>query len=313
MDKRFSIIVINYGTFDLLLNFLDSIQNSNDSVLVSEVIIVDNGYPDKGDSREIIIPMSFPFKIQFVQNLETSYASGVNRGAALATMDTIVIANSDVELLPQSSLKPLVEKLWEGSHIGIAGPQLIYPDGRWQRSYGRFPSLQEAFISFTMFDSLKHSVNSLMFGRCQLSSEPKIVNYIDGVFMVIKRYCFEEMGGFDENYTFYGEDADFCWRAWQNGWKVVFVPSAHIIHVRGASSTRSKLEEYTVKLYKAKRKFVEKHYGPQCAERYEQFAKMAVFERMLVYNLFAYLTQKSYWRKRAERAKEMWNVLRRGE
>ena len=211
-----SVIVINYGTPELVLNFLNSIRNSSDSVLVREVIIVDNGYPDKGDSRKFIINSSFPFKVKFAQNPDTSYTSGVNRGVALASTDTIIIANSDVELIPQFSLKPLAKKLWQDSHIGITGPQLVYPDGRWQRSYGRFPSVWEAFISLTMLDSLWRGIIMWAFHCNCLLKCPKAVEYIDGAFMVVRRSCFEKLSGFDESYYFYGEDADFCWRAWRN-------------------------------------------------------------------------------------------------
>ncbi|WP_412710518.1 glycosyltransferase family 2 protein [Atrimonas thermophila] len=41
--------------------------------------------------------------------------------------------------------------------------------------------------------------------------------------------------------TFYGEDADFCWRAQEKGWEVVFVPYARMIHYRGTSSTANEL------------------------------------------------------------------------
>lgn len=311
MTKQLSIIIVNYGTPDLLLNFLKSAQNNADSSIVSEVVIVDNEYPNKGDSRKIIIPGSFSFKIQFVQNPKKSYASGVNRGVALAAMDTIVVANSDVELLPQFSLRPLVQKLWQDSHIGITGPQLVYPDRRWQQSYGQFPSPWRAFINLTMLDSFWYGIIMWAFRRNWLLKQPRTIHYIGGAFMVIKRDCFEEIGGFDESYIFYGEDIDFCWRARRNGWKVVFVPSVQVVHIRGASSRKVAMSKYALKLIQAGQKFVEEHFGSQQARWYGRFNRMAFYERAWLYSFVAQLTHSSRWQQRAFEVRALCNAAKK--
>jgi len=221
-SRHLSVIVLNYGVYGLLSNFLQSMICHTDSNLVRDLVIVDNGYPLQGDSRDRVDASLFSFKTKFVQNSESSYASGVNRGVTLASEETLVIANNDIEWLPTSSINSLVDCLGRDPRIGVMGPQLIYPDGRWQRSYGRFPSVWEAFISLTMLDSLWHGIIMWAFRHNWLPRRPKRVGYIDGAFMVVRRSCFEELGGFNEEYSFYGEDADFCWRAWKNGWKVVF-------------------------------------------------------------------------------------------
>lgn len=312
--KGVSIIVINYGRADLVMNFLESIRNSTDSRLIEEVVIVDNGYPKKEDSRNVVNASSLPFKIKFVQNPESSYASGVNRGAALATGKIFIIANNDVQLISNCSIQPLLDHLWGDPHIGIVGPQLVYPDGSWQRSYGRFPSLKEALESLLMIDSIKNGICIMAFHCNWLKRRPKTVNYVDGAFMVVRRSCFEDLGGFDESYSFYGEDVDFCWRAWQKGWKVVFVPTVRVMHIRGATSLSDENGERTYgrKLLLAKEYFIRKNFGKHQALLYGRLIKIALFERALIYWLTATITKKGTFRKKAKKAWVGLQAVKRG-
>lgn len=299
MIKRLSIIVVNYGRADLVKNFLDSVCNSHDSGLVSEIIIVDNGYPQKGDSRDVIDASSFPFKIKFVQNPKSSYASGVNQGAALSTGEILAIANNDIELIPNHSIQPLLEYLWRNPRVGIVGPQQVYPDGSWQRSYGHFPSLKEAIVSLTMLDSMLNIIRKMRFRHNWLDRRPKEVDYIDGAFMMVRRSCFEDLGGFDEGYSFYGEDADFCWRAWKRGWKVVFIPDARMMHLRGASSTAEALEDYTTRLLVAKQRFVQNHFGVRKSNWYLRLMQIILLERYMLYSLVGKLVRLPMCEQRA--------------
>jgi len=308
--KRSSIIVINYGRCDLLANFLNSICNSSDLRLVNEVIIVDNGYPQKGDSRDVINSSTFPFKIQFVQNAESSYASGVNRGAALATGEILIISNNDVELLPGCSIQPMLDYLQENPRVGVVGPQLIYPDGSWQRSYGQFPSLREVIISLMMLDSICNGIRKLLFRYNWLGRRPKKVDYY-GAFMVVRRSCFEDLGGFNEGYSFYGEDADFCWRAWGKGWKVIFIPGARVMHLRGASSAVEVLEDYTTRLLIAKQHFVKYHFGVRKSNWYLRLMRIVLLERYMLYSLVGKLVRLPTWEQRAFEAHIRYVAARR--
>lgn len=313
MAKRLSIIIINYGRSDLVVNFLNSICNSPDLNLFSEVIIVDNGYPQKGNSRDLIDSSSFPFEIQFVQNTESSYASGVNRGAAVARGEFIIIANNDVELLPDYSIQPLLDYLLRDPRVGIVGPQQIYPDGTWQRSYGYFPSLKEVIISVTMLDSIWNGIQALTFRHNRLAKRSKEVEYIDGAFMMVRRSCFEDLGGFNENYSFYSEDADFCWRAWKRKWKVVFVPKARIMHVRGASSTAHEIGDYTFWLIMAKKYFVKERCGVREVRWYLRLMRIALLERSMLYTLISKIDRSPVWERRAFQARVRYLVTRRIE
>jgi len=251
------------------------------------------------------------FLVKIVDNLQNSYASSVNCGVAVGHGDILVISNNDFEWLPNSSIQVLFDHLRREPRIGVVGPQLVYPDGTWQRSYGRFSSVWETFTSLTMFDSLWHGIIMWVFRHNWLPRWPKKVDYIDEAFMVVRRSCFEELGGFDEEYSFYGEDADFCWRAWKNGWKVVFVSDARVMHVRGASSTANALGDYIIQLIMAKQKFVQDHFGIHQARWYRRLVQIGLFERFILYNFVAELNHSPDWQRRAFQARVRYHVIRK--
>lgn len=313
MAPQLSIVVVNYGTPRLLLSLLGSVGRSPDLALVREVIIVDNGYPQQGDSRTVVDSASHPFPIVFTRNRQHSYASGVNCGAALASGDFLVISNTDIELLPDASLRPLVSALSdEGLRIGVAGPQLVYPDGSWQQSARRFPCIHEAVLKLLMVDTAWHGLLTHRVGQRGWPDRTRQVDYVDAAFIAVHPECFWTIGGFDPSYLFYGEDADFCWRAARAGWKTVLVPLTRVMHVRGASSEGDRLRQATVRLLHAKQRFVRERQGPLRAAWYGRLYRIAVWERALFYGLVARLVPREHWKERASTARARWQAIADG-
>jgi hypothetical protein len=70
-------------------------------------------------------------------------------------------------------------------------------------------------------------------------SEPgERLDYVAGTCMLIRRRVLEQIGLFDEAFFFYYEDADFCRRARQAGWRLSVAPEARVGHAGGASVNR---------------------------------------------------------------------------
>jgi GT2 family glycosyltransferase len=302
---RVSLIIIQYGSCNLLLNFLNSLNEHPDRALIDEIIIVNNGLSLEKNFRECFQDGHLPVRI--IDNIEASYSSAVNLGAAASSGDYLIISNNDIELLLNWSIKPLLNSIVKNRHIGIIGPQLVYPDGSWQRSHGKVPSILSALVSIMMLDSIKHVLECILFHFNKQKAWK--VEYIDGAFMVVNRRCFFQLGGFDEGFSFYGEDADFCYRAWHAGWIVLFEPATRIKHIRGATSTNNTLEIYMKRLMDAQEKFMQKHYGNLQARVYKWLIKLAILERKILYFLIAKITHDKKWQKRAEEARVRYNAM----
>ena len=299
MSAPLSVLVVNFGTPELVSQLLASLASHDDRALVRELIVVDNGFPGRGDSRRSVTAEGLPFPVRFAQNAGTSYASGVNRAAALAGGDMLVVCNSDVEWLEHESVAPLVDAIREPD-VGIAGPQQVFPDGSWQRSFGPFPSLAEGLGSLVFAESVRNAMAAGRHRRAGPRGGPREVQYVDGAFMAVRRTCFEALGGFDERFGFYAEDMDFCARAARQGWRSRFVPAARVLHVRGASSTAAAPQAYYERMLSARVAFVHRHSGPAAAAWYARVLRINSHERAAVYRPLAWLAGTARWRQRLD-------------
>lgn len=306
-----AIVTVNYGSPQLVRRLLDSLHEHPDATLIAEVVVVDNGFPDRGDARAVIQPPDYAFPVRFVQNRGTSYASGANRGAALTTAPFVAISNNDLEWPRDGGIVPILECMNREPDIGVAGPGLRYPDGAWQRSYGSFPSPGERLRAMLFLEVMQGGWAAWSRRRGAVG-KPKSVDFVDGAFMVIRRSCFDQLGGFDEHFSFYAEDADFCWRAARAGWRRVTIPSALLVHVRGASSREIDAAQYVERLMTARQAFVAKHFGRRKAEWFMRLERVASSEMAAVYAVLGSVLRTPGWKRRMRltriRARAMWQL-----
>jgi len=292
-----SLIIIQYGDPELLFNLFNSLESHPDRGLISEFIIVDNGGNLSKEEGEKIMEKNFSTRI--VTNPENSYASGVNKGVRSADGDLLLISNNDVEWIEGHSIGPVLAQLSRSS-VGIVGPQQVYPDGSWQRSYGKFPSIWEAFASLLFIDSVRNLILSIEFNQnIYRTIQPE---YVDGAFMCIDRDCFESIGGFDESFEFYAEDTTFCREAQNNGWTVLTDTRAQIMHVRGASSSMEQTAAYEARLLNSKRQHVQRYSGPIRSLLFAVLISISALVRVILYSLFDQIFDQR-WSNRAETAK----------
>jgi GT2 family glycosyltransferase/glycosyltransferase involved in cell wall biosynthesis len=149
------------------------------------------------------------------------FAANVNRGlrASDATRDVVVL-NSDIEALP-SWLECLQYAAHRYQDIGIVGPQLQYPDGRIQ-----FGGTVRNRDQPEWFDH-RYRFKPAGWGPADQTS-PSLA--VTGACMYVRREVIERVGILDEAYGMAYEDVDWCLRAWQAGFRVIYFPAAQLVH-----------------------------------------------------------------------------------
>jgi GT2 family glycosyltransferase len=281
----YSFVIINYGTPTLVKNLLNSIQTYTDIDSLSEVVIVDNGHPEKCDMGKELQGSDYSFNVIFVKNTQHSYSSGVNKGVAATSSEIVVISNSDIEILKDNDPKKLVKFLLENNNYGIVGTQQLYPNGTWQRSYGDIPSITSAIKSILFMDSIENIVESQHFKKRKNVITLTRKKYIDGAFLCVKKECFEELSGFDNSFSFYGEETDFCLRVSKRGWNLAVLTNINIMHIRGASFDKTKLLKQSRKLYNGKLQFISKHNHRFYVAIYKALTNFSIRWRFLISNI----------------------------
>jgi len=243
-----SIIIVNFKSEEFLEKCLKSIQKFPPKCSY-EIIIVDNNSgtdPNKFGkiSRNYISEKNFKF-IKSAKNL--GYGQGNNLGVKKSKGDFIVILNPDIEI-KKGTLDILLKFLQKNSTVGIVGPKLLYPDGKVQDSFRRFPNPPDLIIKRIGFLRKlfhKRMVNFLMWDN---DFEKEIeVDWVVGAFMMIRKNAWNKVGGFDPRFFLFFEDTDLCKKMWQKGFKVYFNPHCEALHNHDRLSETSSLKDFFMK------------------------------------------------------------------
>lgn len=237
-----SIIIINYNTFELSKNAIESIFQHTQN-LAYEIILVDNASPDGSGEK---LKEYFGDKIVYIQsggNLGTSKA--FNLGVKNATGKYVLWLNSDI-LLVDNFIKTLKDYMDEHSECGICGGNVVDFKGNPAHSFRRkLPTAKtvrqdRSVIRFAFRKLFKKCINS----EYNYTDKPMSVGYITGADMMTRKELLDRLGGFDERIFMYAEETEFTHRVKNAGYTVVCVPNAKIKHLEGSSfSGKAKFSE----------------------------------------------------------------------
>ena len=187
-------------------------------------------------------------------------AANANRGIAETGAPFVVMANPDTraEAGAVAALRAFME---ERPRCGIAGPQMRYPDGTWQPSRRRFPTVIGTLVRRTplrlLFPPRRRQRSYYLLD--EQPTEPVESDWMLGAFLMLRRDMLDELGGFDEGFRLYGEDIDLCYRAAKAGWERWYVPAAVVRHRHAAVSDRRFLTRHTLWHWRSILRFVRKH------------------------------------------------------
>ncbi|MFI4947790.1 MAG: glycosyltransferase family 9 protein [Alphaproteobacteria bacterium] len=150
-----------------------------------------------------------------------------NLGAAAADGEFLLFLNDDIEMIDRNWLTTLLEEV-QRPEVGVVGPRLLYPDRR----------VQHAGVFLAALGHGRHAFNCAAEddpGYFGLALTQRNVTAVTGACLLTRRETFDALGGFDESHTIIYNDLDYCLRAWQSGWLIVYTPHATLIHHEGVS------------------------------------------------------------------------------
>ncbi|MFA6194664.1 MAG: glycosyltransferase family 2 protein [Patescibacteria group bacterium] len=239
-----SFIIVNFNTAEITKDCISSLL-SNTSDKDREIIIIDNASVDDSPA---ILNAAFGGAIKLISNQNNlGFATANNIGARAAKGDILFFLNSDT-IVGSDIIGPIIKAL-DNQKLGIVAPVLLLADGQKQPfAYGRFPRLASVIFN-----------KVLAFDCSRIAGQLKLVDWVSGAALAIRKSVFEKIGGWDERFFLYFEDVDFCWRAKQRGFEIAVLESISIVHLGGRSLVKSR--ERKKQYYLAQEYFFRKNYG----------------------------------------------------
>jgi len=230
-----AVVIVNYNAGLLLHEAARSALAEG----ACEVVVVDNASAD--GSADSLIAVVKDENIRLIRNAENlGFAAGCNAGVRATKASAVLFLNPDCRLEP-GALARLSEVLDSAADIGMVGPLLLNPDGSEQRGGRRkIPTPMLGFAKGFGLNFLAR-IFPATFGDFNQNRDPipggvAQVEAISGGAMMVKRKAIDAIGVWDEGYFLHVEDLDYCMRFAIGGWRIMFVPDARAVHVKGASS-----------------------------------------------------------------------------
>jgi GT2 family glycosyltransferase len=217
---RVSVVLVLWNRAELTLVCLRALAATAAAGVALELVIADNASTDA--TAALLDRVAGARVLRHAENL--GFLRAVNAAAREARGELLLLLNNDAELGP-GALAAALDRA-AAPDVGAVGGRLVLPDG----------TLQEAG-SIVFSDGGCEG-----YGRGDSPDAPEYgfardVDYVSGAFLLTPRARFAELGGFDERYApAYYEDADYCARLWQRGFRVVYEPRAIVSHYEFASA-----------------------------------------------------------------------------
>jgi GT2 family glycosyltransferase len=235
-EPRISILIVNYRSYGELTACLESLHRFiSDDV---EVVIVDH---ESDASAAAHVMNEFGWVRLLPSSSNSGFAAGVNRGARNAAGAYLLLLNPDC-IVVDDVPHVLAAYMQDHLDVGVAGALVRNGDGSIQASARRFPGFMTGVAGRTGFLSRRWPENrwtAANLVRPSLSNQVSIVDWVAGSCMMIRLSAFKAVGGMDERFFMYWEDADLCSRLRAKGWTTVYLPTASVVHLTSRSSAQA--------------------------------------------------------------------------
>lgn len=282
-----SIIIVNWNSKDYLRACLRSLDRHRPPGVMLEFIVVDGASFDGCDR---MLTAEFP-EVRFIQCQENvGFARANNLGARHARGRGLLLLNPDTEFI-EDSLTPLLARLDSLPRAGAVGCRLLNSDRSLQTtSILNFPTILNRVLDSEYLR--RRFPDSLLWGNAALfrsDPNPVVVEALSGACILIRKDCFDLIGGFTDSYFMYGEDVDLGYKLRKAGWLAYYIPETQLIHHGGGSSRQTVSNFSTVMMRVSCHHFMRLHRGWPAAAAYRMaMGGSALLRLMLIIPLLPF-------------------------
>lgn len=217
-------ILLTWNSAAYVRRCLSSVFDDLDrSGIAYEVIVVDNGSSDSTLEELRAVERSALTVIPLGSNTGTTFSRNI--AMRMAKGEFIAILDSDIEVHQADTFGRVLRFLRSQRDVGIVGPQLRFPSGRYQKTADVFPTIAHKARRFLGLRAME-----LREGVQDHGDAPREVDYVVSAFWMLPRPLLGQIGLLDEHIFYAPEDVDYCLRAALAGFRVVYLPGVSATH-----------------------------------------------------------------------------------
>ena len=262
---QLAVIIVNYKTPEMVIDVMESLKTEVIETDI-QVIVVDNNSQDGSVAQlnEWITIEDKKQKFKLIESSQNSgFSGGNNIGINAVDADYYLLLNSDTVVRP-GAINILLETAKNNPRAGLIGPRLEWPDEKPQESCFHFHTPVSEFLKAASVGMFSRMLGRYIVARPVVDTVEHY-HWVSFACVLIRAEVFKEIGLLDDEFFMYFEDVEFSYRAQKAGWKVIYQPNAHVVHLRGGSSPlksqaklRKKLPRY---FYESRTRFFYLLYG----------------------------------------------------
>lgn len=252
-----SVVIVNYQTFELTKNTINSILEYDYPFSV-EIVVVDNASSDDSLSR---LKDYFKDKVRFIASEKNNgFAAGNNQALRQVDGKYQLLLNSDT-IVWENTLNDIYDYMESHEDVGACGCRVLLEDGDLDKACKRsFPNVKNSFFRLFHIPTKSNDDN---YNLTDLPDDDVYeIDCLTGAFMFMRKTALDEVGLLDETFFMYGEDIDLCYRIKNGGWKIVYYGKSKITHLKGASSKKQK-SKLIYEFYRAMYIYYKKHHAKE--------------------------------------------------
>jgi GT2 family glycosyltransferase len=215
------IIIVNWNGGKVIEECISSLVKKTDYGNY-KILLVDNGSTDESVKKLTkICPKMEVIKL----SKNYGYTVGINAGwkHVLEKYDSDYVCNmnSDIITVQKDWLSIQIKELEKRKKSGISGGKLVFPDGRFQE----------------MVRKTRRNYSEMDEGQYDFVKE---VPAVWGACLIIKKEVIKKIGYLDENFFYGPDDIDYCVRARNAGFKIIYNGFAKVVHIGAFSGLSPK-------------------------------------------------------------------------
>ncbi len=223
--SKIAIVILNWNGKNLLEQFLPSVQEFSGT---ADLYLADNASTD-GSIQ--FAKENYP-NIKIIQNESNGgFAKGYNDALKQIEAEFYCLLNSDVAVT-KNWLTPIENTFDKYPEIAIIQPKIL--DYK-RKAYFEYAGAAGGFIDQLGYPFCRGRIFQALEKDKGQYDDIKEIFWASGACMFIRSSVFHSLNGFDEDYFAHQEEVDLCWRAKNQGHKIMYVGASKIYHLGGST------------------------------------------------------------------------------